>query len=185
MRKSLIISILVTGSTFAFGQKAAKKPLDHSVYDTWQEVANQHISDDGKWVAYVIKPQQADASLVITDARSRDKMLVPRADTVRLTSDSKFAVFLIRPFYKDTRMARIKKKSPEDFPKDTLGLVTLGSRQLIKVPSVKSFKVADKAAVIAYLANVPPDTAKKTSLKFSMGMYSTFARQIAIFRPAL
>lgn len=161
MRKLFILTILVTGASITFAQKANKKPLNHSVYDNWQSIANERISDDGKWVVYVIKPQQADADLVITDVKNNHKLIVPRADTVRLTSDSKYAVFLIRPFYKDTRMARIKKKSPEDFPKDTLGYVSLGKTGLTKIPRVKSFKIAEKAPVIAYLANAPVDTTKK------------------------
>jgi len=161
MRNILLPLALSICSTLAFAQKASKKPLDHSVYDTWQSVTNEHISDDGKWVAYVVKPQQFDASLVIVDAKNINKLEVPRADTARFTADSKYAVFLIRPFYKDTRMAKIKKKSPEDMPKDTLGFVSLGGRDIIKVPSVKSFKLAEKAPVLAYLANAPVDTAKK------------------------
>src|ERR1700754_4332072 len=99
MRKTYLFSILVVCSTLAFAQKTSKKPLDHSVYDTWQSLSNDHISDDGKWVVYVVKPQAWDASLVITDTKQTNKMEVQRADTVRLTSDSKSAVFLIRPFY--------------------------------------------------------------------------------------
>jgi dipeptidyl aminopeptidase/acylaminoacyl peptidase len=163
MRKLLILSVLVSSTTLVFAQKASKKPLDHSVYDTWQSITNERISDDGKWVAYIIKPQQADADLVIANVKKNNKLIIPRADTVRLTSDSKFAVFLVRPFYKDTRMAKIKKKSPDDMPKDTLGFLALGSHDITKVPNVKSFRIAEKASVIAWLANLPIDTTKKAA----------------------
>jgi dipeptidyl aminopeptidase/acylaminoacyl peptidase len=163
MRKNLLFSVFVLFSTLTFAQKTNKKPLDHTVYDTWQSLTNNQVSDDGKWVVYVVKPQEWDANLIITDAKNTAKLQVPRADTVRLTSDSKYAVFLIRPFYKDTRAAKIKKKSPEDMPKDSLGYVALGSNDIIKVPSVKSFKIAEKASVIAYLANIPVDTTKKAA----------------------
>lgn len=159
MRKILLLSLFsVTGFT-AFAQKAIKKPLDHTVYDGWQTVANQMITNDGKWVVYVVKPQQGDANLVLTSSKNTGKITVPRADTARFTSDSKYAVFLIRPYYAATRMARIKKKKPDEMPKDTLGLLTLGSTAITKVPGVRSFKIADKAPVIAYLA--PSDTVKK------------------------
>lgn len=163
MRKIVILFAMAGITNLAAAQKTSKKPLDHSVYDTWQSVAQERISENGKWVVYVVKPQQADADLVITDARNNNPFHIPRADTVRMTSDSKFAVFLIRPFYKDTRMARIKKKSPDDFPKDTLGFVALGSHDVTRIPAVKSFKIAEKASVIAYLANIPADTTKKAA----------------------
>ncbi|MBW4888296.1 prolyl oligopeptidase family serine peptidase [Mucilaginibacter sp. HMF5004] len=161
MRKIFLLSVFVaTCSQLSAQQKTSKKPLDHTVYDNWQSIASERISDDGKWVVYVAKPQQADANLYIKDVKNTSELKIPRADTVRLTSDSRYAIFLIRPFYADTRMAKIKKKSPDAFPKDTLGLVALGSKDLNKVPGVKSFKIADKAPVIAYLANVATDTSR-------------------------
>ncbi|WP_345952045.1 prolyl oligopeptidase family serine peptidase [Mucilaginibacter sp. PAMB04274] len=159
MRKILLLGLFSAASMSVFAQQAAKKPLDHSVYDSWQSVANQNISNDGKWVVYVVRPQQGDANMVITTVKNAGKITIPRADTARFTADSKYAVFLIRPFYAATRMARIKKKRPDEMPKDTLGLLTLGGTTITKVPGVRSFKIADKAAVIAYLA--PSDTVRK------------------------
>ena len=39
---------------------AQKKPLDHSVYDSWQRIGERMISNDGKWVVYTIDPQEGD-----------------------------------------------------------------------------------------------------------------------------
>ena len=71
--------------------------------------------------------------------QGKSKMDIPRADTARFTADSKYAVLLIKPFYADTRMARIKKKKPSEFPKDTLGIVTMGATGVQKIPAVRSF----------------------------------------------
>jgi dipeptidyl aminopeptidase/acylaminoacyl peptidase len=156
MRKYLfLISLLF----IAFTLKAQKKPLDHSVFDGWQDITGQRISDDGKWIIYVVKPQQGDANLVITNPKNSSRIQVPRADTARITGDSKYAVFMIRPFYNDIRLARIKKKKPTEFPKDTLGLLLLGSKIITKIPAVRSFKLAQKTSVIAYMS--PADTLKK------------------------
>jgi dipeptidyl aminopeptidase/acylaminoacyl peptidase len=140
-------------------QNTNKKPLDHSVYDGWQSIDNERISNNGEWVIYVIKPQAGDAGLVITNPGIRSKLRIARADTARFTADSKFAVMLIKPFFKDLRQAKIKKKKPAEFPKDTLGIITLGQTSVQKVPAIRSFKIADKASVIAYLS--PADTLKK------------------------
>ena len=45
--------------------QAQKKPLDHSVYDNWQSIADRAISNDGKYVAYAINPQEGDGVLVV------------------------------------------------------------------------------------------------------------------------
>ncbi|HMG09676.1 MAG TPA: hypothetical protein VK609_14285, partial [Mucilaginibacter sp.] len=168
MRKILLLILSLVIYFNAFAQNASKKPLDHSVFDGWQSISNQHISNDGKWISYVIKPQQGDAELVITDAKNSNKIKIARADTACFSNDSKFITFLIRPFYKAIRAAKIKKKKQADFPKDTLGIISLGTQSITKVPAIRSFKLAAKASVIAYLAAadtvkkpLPNDTSKK------------------------
>ncbi|WPV01341.1 prolyl oligopeptidase family serine peptidase [Mucilaginibacter sp. cycad4] len=169
MRKLLLSTSLLLATGFhVFAQSPGKKPLDHTVFDGWQSITGQRISNDGKWIGYVIKPQQGDAELIIKDSKNITSIKIPRADTLKITGDSKFAICLIRPFYKDTRQAKIKKKKQSDFPKDTLGIITLGSSSVVKVPAIRSFKIAEDAAVIAYLATAdtlkkpaPSDTSKK------------------------
>ena len=43
----------------------SKKPLDHSVYDKWQSIQSPQISNDGKWVLYMVNPQEGDGELII------------------------------------------------------------------------------------------------------------------------
>jgi dipeptidyl aminopeptidase/acylaminoacyl peptidase len=169
MKKLLISAIILCAVVSASAQKVNKKPLDHSVFDGWQSVAGQFVSNDGKWVLYTMKPQAGDATLIITNATNTDKTEVARADTARFTPDSKYAVLLIKPFYKEIRQLKIKKKKPAEFPKDTLGIITLSKTGIEKIPAVKSFKIAENAAVLAYfipadssaaLAKKPADTAK-------------------------
>ena len=157
--KKLLLPVLLLLAFGASAQKVSKKPIDHSVYDGWQSIANERISNDGRWIMYVIKPQEGDANLVITDSKNNNKFTIPRADTARITNDSKYIVSLIRPFFEDIRQAKIKKKKPAEFPKDTLAIIQVGKNIVQKFPAVRSFKIAEKAAVIAYLS--PADTVKK------------------------
>jgi len=168
MRKLFLIIFLSAAYVSLSAQTTSKKPLDHSVFDGWQSITGQRISNDGKWIMYVVKPQEGDADLVITDAKNTTKVHIPRADTARFSSDGKFAVFQIRPFFKDTRQAKIKKKKQSEFPKDTLGFISLSTQNITKIPSVRNFKIAESADVIAYLAAAdtlkkpaPGDTSKK------------------------
>ena len=126
---------------------AQKKPLDHSVYDSWQSIGERSISNDGKWVVYSVNVQEGDNELVIQSAGANSfKKQVPRGYNAVITEDSRFVVFRIRPLYKETREARIKKKRPDEFPKDSIGIIELGKDSLIKVARVRSFKVPAKAA---------------------------------------
>lgn len=159
MRKFLLPALILLVTFGVSAQQTSKKPLDHSVFDGWQSIDNEHISNDGKWIIYVVKPQEGDASLVITDKNNTSKFQVPRADTARLTADSRFAICLIKPFFKAIRQAKIKKKKQSEFPKDTLGIITLGKNTIDKIPAIRSFKIVENAPVIAYLS--PADTVKK------------------------
>src|SRR5476649_2142579 len=114
MKKLLLPAIIICAIVSASAQKTAKKPLDHSVYDGWQSVAGDHISNDGKWVMYSIRPQAGDGELVITDAANANKTRIPRADTGRFSSDSKYVVTMIKAPYEVTRQLKIKKKPQRD-----------------------------------------------------------------------
>ena len=56
----LLAALLLWPSTAS----AQKKPLDHDVYDSWESVSSLKLTDDGRIVAYQIRPQQGDSRLV-------------------------------------------------------------------------------------------------------------------------
>jgi dipeptidyl aminopeptidase/acylaminoacyl peptidase len=137
---------------------AQKKPLDHSVYDSWQSIGERMISNDGKWVVYTVTPQEGDADLFIqsTDGTNYKKQ-ISRGYNAIITEDSRYVVFKIKPWYKDTREARIKKKKPEDMPKDSIGIVELGKDNIFKVAKIKSYKTPEKGfGWVAYQKEVVP-----------------------------
>src|SRR6187431_1668390 len=123
---------------------AQKKPLDHTVYDSWQSIGERMISNDGKWVVYTINVQEGDNELVIQASDAKYKKSIPRGYNAVISEDSRFAIFKIKPFYRDTREARIKKKKPDDMPKDSFAVVELGKDSVYKVAKVKTYKTPEK-----------------------------------------
>ncbi|QPH40337.1 S9 family peptidase [Pedobacter endophyticus] len=159
MQKRLTF-ILFFVVSFAYAQK---KPLDHSVYDAWESVGSKQLSNNGQWALYTILQQEGDAQLYISNLKTKSKLNIPRGMNAQFSNDSKFAAFNIRPFYKDIRLAKIKKKKADETPKDSLGIANLTTNAITKVARVKSFKFPeDGFDVMAYLAE-KPDTAKKTT----------------------
>jgi dipeptidyl aminopeptidase/acylaminoacyl peptidase len=159
MQKRLTI-ILFFVVSFAYAQK---KPLDHSVYDTWEVVSAKQLSNNGQWALYSIAQQEGNATLYLSNLKTNAKITIPRATTGQFSSDSKFAAFLIRPFYKDLRQAKIKKKKLDDMPKDSLAIANLITNTVAKIARVKSFKFPEIGfGVMAYQLD-KPDTAKKTT----------------------
>jgi len=142
---------------------AQKKPLDHTVYDSWQSIGERMISNDGKWVVYTVNPQEGDNELVIQSAAAdaKYKKTIARGYNAVITEDSRFAVFKIKPFYKDTREARIKKKKPDDMPKDSFAIVELGKDSVYKIAKVKTYKTPEKSfGWVAYHLEKKPEPEK-------------------------
>lgn len=154
--KQLFLSFLLLG--IVANAVAQKKPLDHSVYDGWQHIGERMISNDGKWVVYTIDPQEGDNELVIQSADAKYKKTIPRGYTALITEDSRYVVFKIKPFYKDSREAKIKKKKADDTPKDSFAIVELGKEEIWKTEKVKIYKTPAKAAGwVAYHLDKPVD----------------------------
>ena len=146
-------------SFISFSQK---KPLDHSVYDGWQSIGERVISNDGKYVVYTINPQEGDATLVIQTSDNSYKKEIARGYNATISEDNRFVVFRIKPFFKDTREAKIKKNTPDQMPKDSLGIIELGKDSVLKIARVKSYKTPEKGSGwLAYqLDKALPETAK-------------------------
>ena len=123
---------------------AQKIPLDHAVYDSWQHIGEKMISNDGKWVVYTIDPQEGDNELVIQTSDAQYKKTFPRGYAALITEDSRYLVFKIKPFYKDTRDAKIKKRKTDDMPKDSIAIVELGKEGIWKAAKAKGYKTPQK-----------------------------------------
>jgi dipeptidyl aminopeptidase/acylaminoacyl peptidase len=144
-------------------QSQAKKPLSHDVYDGWKRVAGESISNNGKWILYSAEPQEGDAHLIILNSDSKSYDTIPRGVGGKFTEASDFAVFSIKPIFSEVRKLKIAKKKADDLPKDSLGIMRLATKVLVKVPRVKSFKLPEKGSGwLAYqLEKEPVDTTKK------------------------
>jgi dipeptidyl aminopeptidase/acylaminoacyl peptidase len=141
----------------------SKKPLDHTVYDSWEAISERLISNDGRYVAYTVNPQEGDGRLVISDAAGTHQRTIDRGYNATLTEDSRYCIFKIKPLYKQTRDARIKKKRIDDMPKDSLGILDMVADTLVKIGRVKTFSTPEKGAGwVAYHLDKPlGDTSRR------------------------
>lgn len=142
MRKAAFTGLICFMATALFAQK---KPLDHSVYDSWESLGQRTISNDGRWIAYSVNVQEGDNKLVIRSADSGYYKEIPRGEAAVITEDSRFLICRIRAPYAEVREARIKKKRPDDMPKDSLAIVVLGKDSIWKQERVKSFRTPSES----------------------------------------
>ncbi len=182
--KRIIIPLLLLNLSQVTAQN--KKPLDHTVYDSWKSIGEKLISNDGKFVVYTVNPQEGDGELVIQNPDTKFRKVVARGYNAVITEDSRYVVFKIKPFFQDTRQAKIKKKKPDEMPKDSLAIIELGKEEILKIPRVRSFRSPEKGVgwVAWQLEKSLPDTSKKTktavydSVKVKMDMLVRLADSI-------
>lgn len=176
MRKTTAFALLLCISfTSLFAQK---KPLDHSVYDGWQSIGERLISPNGQYVAYTINPQEGDGTLYVKTPDGKYSREIVRGYSAKFTEDNKYLICKIKPLFKETREAKIKKRKADEMPKDSLAILELATDSLTKKPGVKSYKMPVKSSPwLAYLfekgygetikfKSAPDSVARLNSLNF-------------------
>ena len=141
MKKVIVILSVALASYLCLN---AKKVLDHSCFDGWKGVRISALSNNGKWAVYAVNPQEGDGILTFRNTSTGRQIEIPRGASPSFTADSKWGVALIKPFYADTRKAKIDKKKDFDMPQDSLAIVNLTTGGVQKIPNVLNYKVGKK-----------------------------------------
>lgn len=158
-RKPCYLLFFIFISTVVFAQK---KPLDHSVYDDWKSLQNISLSDDGRFAATIISPQEGDSVLFLHDLNSSRSLTVKGVNRFTLSPDGRYTVGLIKAPFAERRDARIKKKKADEMPEDSLVIIRNNSFDIEKITGVKSFKTSEKEiSHIAYIITQKADTTDK------------------------
>ncbi len=149
-----------------------KKPISHDVYDDWKSIVNSQVSPNGKFIGYVLEPQEGDATQVFHNLTTKEQRLFERGVDGRFSSDSEFLVFKIKPRLDSLKAMRRRRMKPEDLPKDSLGIFDVQKNAVVKIPRVKAFKMPEKAGGwLAYHLERPappkdparPDTSRRAA----------------------
>lgn len=149
MKRLLFLLLVLLTAEFVYAQK---KVLDHTVYDGWQSIGERRISSNGKWVAYTVDVQEGDGMLVVQRTDSSFERTFSRGYNVSFTEDDSHLIFKIKPAYLEIRNARIKKKKPEEQPKDSLLVYDLQTNAVDVFADVSSYKLPKSSSgVIAFL----------------------------------
>lgn len=127
-------------------QKNTKKILDHQELVTWNNLINEQISNDGRWVTYELRPEEGDTQLFIHDAQTGRNFTFDRSKGAQISADNQHIVFTTCAA-RDTILAmRRRKVDKGDLPKDTLTIFNLNTRDVRQLTNFKSFKMPRKWA---------------------------------------
>ncbi|MBX7173477.1 MAG: prolyl oligopeptidase family serine peptidase [Pyrinomonadaceae bacterium] len=152
-------------------QSTAKRALTAQDFDSWRSLQGSTISRDGKFVAYVMQPQDGDGELFVKNTATGAEWKFARgyrpptpppdpsdpaataafqaqARLLRpaFSADSKFLFFNIEPNKADLLKARKDKKRPDEMPKNALGILDLATGQVTKFENVKNYQVPEDGA---------------------------------------
>jgi len=138
---------LVVAQTGPSVSRITKRPLNASDYDRWQSVRLEKLSDNGQWISYQIDLQEGDGVLNVAErGAAKPKYSFARGYDARFSADSRFLVAKLKTPLADTRKAKLKKKKPDEMPKDSLVMVDLTSGKITKFPNVKSYMIGKEGA---------------------------------------
>ena len=158
--------------TCSFAQP--KRPLQHSDYDGWRSIVSQKLSNDGKFLAYGVFPQEGDGEVVIRNLVTGKEQREPagmrpapvpnatpeegppaeaRGVTVVFSADNQTLVFSTFPPKADVDKA---KKDKKPAPKDGMVVVDLASGKAARFDRIKRFAMPEKASgFLAYWKEGP------------------------------
>ena len=171
----VISATLLISVSFA---QTAKRPLTHKDYDAWRAISSQRLSNDGKFLAYGVFPQEGDGEVILRNlvtgqetrfaagARPAPPPAVteeegpppqPRGVVILFSSDSHTLVFSTFAPKADIDKAKKEKKTADQMPKDSMSIVNLASGAVTKVDRVKQFSMPENVSgLLAYLKEAPP-----------------------------
>ena len=163
MKKPIsVVVIFFSMLSIIFAQHIEKRPLDHSVYDSWKAISHQIISDNGELIAYEINPQQGDGWLYIYNKKNSNYDSIPRGIKPVFSPDNNWLCFTIKPPFDTVHKAKLNKVKKDKLPKDSLGIWIPERSKIIKLGKLKSFQTAkiESGWIAVYLENVKPPKKK-------------------------
>lgn len=197
---AFIICLLSLAAPQLPAQTAAKRALSPQDFDSWRSLQGAQISRDGKFVAYVMQPQDGDGELFVKNTQTGAEFRSPRGyrpptpppdpsdpaatqafiATGRLlrpnfSADGKFLFFNIEPMKAEVLKARKDKKKPEDFPKNALGIMDTATGKVVRIEQVKNYQVPEDVSGFAAILKEPAKDEKKPETNAANAMNANTA----------
>lgn len=144
LNRILLVFIASTSLAITAYSQVSKKALTHDVYYEWKDLESPMISKNGIWVSYEVNPQKGDGNLFLVNAETSQKYEFSRGYKAKISPQSNFMVYRIKPQFEVTRKAKLDKKKTDELPKDSVGIVVFGTTSIKKYPNLISFKMPEE-----------------------------------------
>jgi dienelactone hydrolase len=130
---------------------AGTEPLELVDLMKMRSIRTPVVSDDGAWVAYELRPDRGDGELVVASADGAVRHAVPRGADPAISSDSRWAVVLVRPTLEEQETAEREGKKGDDGLEGGLAILSLADGSVTTAERVESFALSEDGRWLAYL----------------------------------
>ncbi|MCW0484392.1 S9 family peptidase [Gaoshiqia sediminis] len=137
-----------------------KKTLQVEDFAHWKVLENQQISNDGKWVAYELNPQQGDGALVLTDTEGKRTDTLVRGASAAFTPGADVLLHRIKVPFDSIQVAKRKKLKEDQMPLDSVGIFQINTGQITKYPRLVSWQLPEENANWAAILQQPDSVVK-------------------------
>ncbi len=156
------------------GVAQEKRALSPDDLEGWKTLGESRISNNGKWVSYVVKPHVGDGILYVKNPDSGVEKEFERGYRAKFSAQSNYIVFMIKPQLDSLRKVQLDEVPKSKWPKDTLAIYVFEQDTLMKFAGVKSHEMASEGAdLLAFMYTKPkkeekaPEGKKKKKKKKS------------------
>ena len=126
---------------FGLSSQAQKKPLDHSVYDTWENVGKSIISPSGKFIFFEVNKQDADNYALLKKDDSLN-LKIDRSAQGMIYDHEKYFISLVKPPHDELKKEKRKPKKERKELRDELLIYNLETEEKTTFDNVSSHKAA-------------------------------------------
>ena len=163
---SLLLTVLLLQAPTVAAQQPttlAKRPLTMDDLLSWKGIRSPALSNDGRWMAYILAPNEGDAEFVVRSAASGAKETrvavgeppqgFGAATSIAISGNNRWVAYTVYPKADDAKKAR---KDRRTLP-TRVGVIELSTGTKREFERVRSFRFAGDRSNLIALQLMPPD----------------------------
>ncbi len=139
--KKIPFAFVLLLSLSAFAQKQI---LDHSDLALWNTIKGSLLAPNGKHVLFSLEKGEKDNYLKVKDINGASVFEYERSSNGMFSYDSDHVFYTIKAWKDSVTAMKSRKAKKKDLPKDSLGILNIKTKELVKIAAVKSYKIPEE-----------------------------------------
>lgn len=139
----LVFGILMTINSITAQEKRSLTPDD---LPDWKRLGSAKISNNGKWVSYVVNPHVGDGVLHVKNPDLGIDTTFERGYRAQISAQNNYIVFMIKPQLDSLRKMKLDEVPKSKWPSDTMAIYVFDTDTLMKFDGIKSHQLAKEGS---------------------------------------